>query len=202
MKQIREATTKDADAVSNLRIREFSRSKDFKLLKPETLCWNSVDEDHTVLAVWDDTDQAIATIRLIKVTNQSETEKMMKSKLSADVVFPAFIFTTAATVKEKRNHGFNQLIRYYGIQIAKAQGIQSLLSPVFQNSPRVNFMKSLGYVCYDRPISWQSPLIPGSQRILCILEQRKFESALDILKENVSELIKSYPWTGADILTP
>ncbi len=135
MKQIRRAGTEDAESITDLRVTEYKRSRDFTLLRPETLFWNETDDTETVLSIWDKNDRAIATMRMVCVTNLRQAEIMMKSEVPGRVEFPALIFNAAATRKEWRRKGFNQLLRYYGIQIAKVRGIQSLLSPVFQKSP-------------------------------------------------------------------
>ena len=198
MKQIRTACPQDAHAITNLRVREYSRAKDFKLLKPEALRWNAMDEAHTVLTIWNEDDDLIATMRMVRVASMPIAEEVMRSEVPGKVNFPALIFNLAVTRKENRHQGLNQLLRYYCIQLAKTMGIQSLLSPMFQKSPRVKFMKSLGYVCHERNLSWQSTLVPGSPLILCILGQDQFDDALTALEKAIPDLLKDYPWTGPE----
>ncbi len=199
MKQIRTAGIEDAKSITDLRVSEYKRSKDFTLLKPEKLFWNETDDNETVLGIWDENDQVIATMRMVRVTDLRHAETIMKSEVPGRVEFPALIFNAAATRKEWRRKGFNQLLRYYCIQIAKVKGMQSLLSPVFKKSPRINFMKELGYVCQDRHTSWQSTLVPGSPLILCVLGADQFDHAIAAIKEAIPKLIEEYPWTDPAI---
>lgn len=53
MKQIRRAGTEDAESITDLRVTEYKRSRDFTLLRPETLFWNETDDTETVLSIWD-----------------------------------------------------------------------------------------------------------------------------------------------------
>ncbi|HCY86808.1 MAG TPA: hypothetical protein DHV36_16885 [Desulfobacteraceae bacterium] len=196
MKHIRKALPQDADAITELRIREFSRSADFKLLKPEALQWGPVDEAQTVIGVWNGRNQAIATMRMVRVDDADQATDILECALPPVLNYPGLVFNAAATLADYRRQGFNQLLRYYCIRYARSMGIRSLLSPVYQSAPRIGFMKQLGYVCHDLSDSWQTKLKPNSPRILCVLDSGRFDAALALIETTVPELIRDYPWQG------
>ncbi len=199
MRQIRLAGGKDKDEVSALRVAEFSRSRDFRLLKPHLLNWSDVDDLHPVLGIWDENSQVVATLRLIRVDNMALASEVLEADLPQDIRFPGLVFNSAATRKSHRCQGLNQLLRYYAVQSAQAHGMQTLLSPIYQSAPRIAFMKKLGYTCRELSNTWQTKVVPNSPRILAALEREAFSDALKILKDTVPELIKKYPWAGPSI---
>ncbi|SLM31171.1 hypothetical protein MTBBW1_280007 [Desulfamplus magnetovallimortis] len=199
MKQIKKATEQDRKKVEELRISEFSRSTEFTLLKPEKLLWSKTDDESIVLLVLDENMTALSTMRGITVNERTEAEKILKCTVPASTDFPAIIFTSAATLKPFRRRGFNQLLRLYFIQYALKNSIKTLLSPVYKNAPRIEFMKKLNYIFITPEKNWQKKLNPKSERQLGILVCEHFEHAINIIKQNNSFLIKEYPWHGQDI---
>ncbi len=199
MKQTRKAHTRDAKAITNLRIEEFGRAADFKLLKPELLVWNETDETQAVIGVWNENNKAIATMRLVQVADRTRAETVLEADLPFGIKYPGLVFNASATHKNYRRHGFNQLLRYYCIRFAKSMGIKSLLSPVYQKASRITFMKKLGYTCHELEGTWQTKLEPNSPRMLCILEADRFDKALYIIGKTVPGLILEYPWSGRPV---
>jgi hypothetical protein len=196
MKQIRLASAEDGCEITDLRIKEFKNSKDFELLKPEQLYWNSTDDFHTVIGIWGENQKIIATLRLIRVNDLQETCDRLEADIPVNVSFPGLVFNAAATRKSYRRQGFNQLLRYYCIKAAMEHRIQCLFSPVYQTAPRVAFMKKLGYSCHVLTNTWQTKLAPHCPRVLAVLEQERFLTALKILEKTIPDLIKKYPWKG------
>lgn len=200
MKQIRIATLTDKNEVTALRIQEFDRSRNFKLLKPQLLQWNDIDDTHTVLGVWNEHREVIATLRLIRVMDLQEAVMRLEADIPVEIGFPCLIFNSAATRQDHHRKGFNQLLRYYSIQAAQAHDIQHLISPVYLNAPRLALMEKLGYTFHDPPHTWQTKLAPYSQRVLAIMERPSFASALAYLEKSIPHLITAYPWTGNPIV--
>ena len=199
MKTIRRATRKDAQEITELRIKEFSRSPNFTLLEPQKLIWNQVDDTHEVVSIWEEGGLLISTMRFITLDDNPTAQSILEANLPGAIKFPALAFTSAATRKSHCGMGLNQLLRYYGIQAAKNHGIQSLLSPVYSGAPRLGFMEKLGYECHTLARTWQTKLAPNSPRILCVLKADQFNRALTILEEWAGNLIESYPWQGDPI---
>jgi GNAT superfamily N-acetyltransferase len=199
MKQIRIASAKDKKEVTALRTREFDRSKNFKLLKPELLHWNHTDDAHTVLGIWNEHLEIIATLRLIRVANLQEAAKRLEADIPIAIHFPCLIFNSAATRQDYHRQGFNQLLRYHSIRAALAHHLQHLISPVYLNAPRLALMEKLGYTFHEPPHTWQTKLAPYSPRILAILGKNRFASARDILEKSIPHLIDTYPWIGKPI---
>jgi hypothetical protein len=199
MKQIRIAAARDKKEITALRLQEFARSRNFKLLRPELLHWNDVDDEHTVLGVWNDHQEVIATLRLIRVSNMEEAVTRLEADIPVEIGFPCLIFNSAATRQDHHRQGFNQLLRYYSIQAAQARHIRHLISPVYLNAPRLTLMKRLGYTFHEPPRTWQTKLAPYTPRVLAVLAQNRFDSACDILKDSIPHLIAAYPWIGGAI---
>lgn len=200
MKQIRTACAHDKQVITDLRITEFNRSRDFKLLKPERLHWNETDDTHTVLGVWGEDGSLIATLRLIRVNHVQEARERLEADMPVEIRFPCLIFNSAATRQACHRRGFNQLLRYHAIQAAQTNQIRCLLSPVYQTAPRVMFMEKLGYRFHVLTHTWQTKLAPYSPRILGILENEQFPAAMDLLQNSIPHLIDTYPWTGEPIV--
>jgi hypothetical protein len=199
MKQIRIAAARDKKEITALRLQEFARSRNFELLKPELLHWNDVDDKNTVIGVWNDHQEVIATLRLIRVSNMEEAVTQVEADIPVEIRFPCLIFNSAATRQDHHRQGFNQLLRYYSIQAAQAHHIRHLISPVYLNAPRLTLMKRLGYTFHEPPRTWQTKLAPYTPRVLAVLAQTRFDTACDILKKSISHLIAAYPWTGRAI---
>ncbi len=199
MKQIRIACARDREQITDLRLKEFNRSRDFKLLKPELLHWSQTDDTHTVLGVWDEHREIIATLRLIRTTHVQETRDRLKSDIPVEIGFPCLIFNSAATRQACHRQGFNQLLRYYAIRAARDHQIRHLLSPGYQTAPRITFMEKLGYTFHILTHTWQTKLAPFSPRILGVLGYDQFPAAMDILEKSIPHLIDTYPWTGKPI---
>jgi hypothetical protein len=199
MKQIRMAIARDQKEITALRIQEFGRSRNFKLLKPELLHWNDFDDTHTVLGIWNDHQEVIATLRLVRVTDLGEAVRQLEADIPVKIGFPCLIFNSAATRQDHHRQGFNQLLRYYSIQAAMAHDIRHLISPVYLNAPRLALMEKLGYTFHEPSRTWQTKLAPYSQRILAVMGRSLFPSALKFLEQSIPHLITAYPWTGRPI---
>lgn len=198
MKFIRQATRRNNVKINALRIREFQRSAQFILLRPEKLLWNDCDDDAIVLAAWDG-PCAVATMRAVVGNTIPEAENYVKCTVAAETDFPVMIFTSAATHWDYRGIGLNQLMRYYFLKIALDNKIQSLLSPMYEGAPRIRFMKNLGYKFNIPRLSWQNKLNPKATRILGVLERSMMPQAVDFIETHRKDIIKAYPWKGKRI---
>ncbi|MBF0243477.1 MAG: hypothetical protein HQK64_13510 [Desulfamplus sp.] len=74
MKQVRRALKEDKHIIEELRISEFNRSGEFKLLKPEKLLWSDIDDANIVLVVFDENNNAVSTMMGITVYEAKEAE--------------------------------------------------------------------------------------------------------------------------------
>lgn len=193
MKTIRQAGRLDQEQINDLRITEFQRSSEFTLLRPEKLLWNKCDDDSIVLAAWDG-PRAVSTMRAVLIYNRPDAEDCVECTVSEDTDFPAMVFNSAATRLEYRGLGLNQLLRYHFLKIAVENGIQSLLSPMYDGAPRIKFMKELGYTFTTPLSSWQNKLKPQNERILGVLKRKMMPNAIDIIKKQRSDIIRKYPW--------
>ncbi|MBT6341624.1 MAG: hypothetical protein HOJ48_20265 [Desulfobacula sp.] len=200
MNHIRLVSEQDQDKITNLRLKEFSRSKDFKLLKPELLKWNEIDNKNNVIAVLHEGCEVIGTIRVIPVFNKKEATHFLECDLPVKIDFPALVFNSAVTKKAYQGIGVNQILRYYCLTAAIEQDINVVMSPIYQKATRIKFMKKLGYQCHTLTHSWQKKLLPNSPRELAVLNRNQFSNAIKIIEKSIPKLIQKYPWYGAPII--
>lgn len=200
MKHIRRALKEDRQIIEELRISEFNRSTEFKLLNPEKLLWSETDSANIVLVVFDDNKRAISTMRGVTVSTVDEAEDMLNCSVPDSVNFPAMIFSSAATLQPFRRSGLNQLIRYYLLLYASANNIQTFISPVYKNAPRTKFMAILGYEFITPEKNWQTKLDQLSERQLALLNIAKVPETLSTLVKYKGMVIDEYPWQGPPIV--
>lgn len=202
MRCIRQGTSKDKEIINRLRINEFRRSKDFDLLLADQLKWSRLDEEQTVLVVWDNHKRPISTMRAVVVYDTLGAQDILQCTVADQVRYPAIVFNAAATRIENRGEGLNQVIRYHFLGAAIRQGIESILSPIYRGAPRIDFMKALGYQFVTPDQCWQTKLLPKSERILGILPHTKMQHALNYLDTHRGEAIDRYPWAGEILRLP
>lgn len=200
MKHIRRALKEDKHIIEELRISEFNRSTEFKLLKPEKLLWSAIDDENIVLVVFDEKNTAISTMMGITVYNANEAESIINCSVPDIVKFPAMLFTSVATLKQFRRMGLNQLLRYYFLLYAEKNNIQTFISPVYKNAPRVKFMEIMGYEFVTPERNWQTKLDPLSERQLGLLDSSKISHALSIIREYKESTLEEYPWQGSPLV--
>jgi hypothetical protein len=200
MNHVRLASKKDQDQITNLRLKEFGRSKDFKLLKPGLLKWNEIDNNNNVIEVLHKGNEVIGTIRVILVFNKKEAIHFIECEPPVKLSFPALVFNSAVTKKAYQGIGINQILRYYCLTAAMDQDINIVMSPIYQKATRIKFMKKLGYQCHTLTHSWQKKLLPNSPRELAVLNRNQFSNAIKIIEKSIPKLIQEYPWYGAPII--
>jgi hypothetical protein len=193
---IRQATAEDKAVISQLRINEFRRSTNFDLLLADKLKWSRCDDENIVLAVWNGRKAPISTMRAVVVNDTEEALACLECSVPDDLPYPAIVFNSAATRKENRRQSLNQVIRYHFLLAAVRDGIQAILSPIYLGAPRIDFMKALGYQFSAPQKSWQTKLLPKSERILGILSRADMVQAIDYLKAHRGKAIDTYPWQG------
>lgn len=198
MKIIRQTDRQDRDQINALRIREFQRSAQFTLLQPAMLEWNHSDDTSIVLSAWDG-PRAVATMRAVLACDTAQAESCVQCIVPSQTAFPAMVFSNAATHWDYRGIGLNQLLRYHFLKIAMDFEIQSMLSPMYEGAPRIQFMKDLGYQFSIPQRSWQKKLDPKATRILGILTRSKMPQAMDLIETQRHEVIESYPWKGGPV---
>jgi len=200
MRQIRRALKEDKQIIEELRISEFNRSTEFKLLKPEKLLWSATDDANIVLVVFDENETAISTMMGVTVYKVRDAEEIINCSIPGIVKFPAMIFTSAATLKPGRQMGLNQLLRYYFLLYGSKTGIQTFISPIYKNAPRIKFMTMLGYEFITPEKNWQSKLDPLYERQLGLLDILKIPNALSIIKQYKKQTLDQYSWQGAPLV--
>ena len=200
MRHIRRALREDKNIIEEIRISEFNRSTEFKLLRPEKLLWSEIDDNSIVLVVFDENNTAISTMMGITTHNTNETEDIINCSVPDIVKFPAMLFTSAATLEPFRRMGLNQLLRYYFLLYASKNNIQTFISPVYKSAPRVKFMKMMGYEFVAPERNWQTKLDPRSERQLGLLDSSKIPHALSTIEFYKKDTLNKYTWQGEPLV--
>lgn len=113
MKCIRRATRTDATEIYSLRLSEYMRAEEFRLVEPTVLVWNERDDRDVVLAAWDQRGHAISTMRGGIARDKREAEERIKCELPNEYVFPSLLLDRGATKEEYRGKALNAALRYY-----------------------------------------------------------------------------------------
>ncbi len=196
MNSIRQVTPKEQKQITQLRISEFGRSSEFSLKQPEKLEWNQCDDQHVVLAAWDASGLAVATMRAVLIDNAMEAATAIECTPPPQANYPAIIFSSAATRKSHRGLGLNQALRYHFLISAMRGNIQTIISPIYEGAPRIAFMSELGYEFAAPEKCWQTKLAPKRRRIVGLLHRSKMARAILHLMVHRAGVIRSYPLQG------
>jgi hypothetical protein len=201
MKVIRQAIFADRFAINTLRIEEFKRANEFSLIKPECLLWDQCDDDNVVLTAWDG-QNVVSTMRVVFIGNFTQATQCLQCTVPAQVTYPAIVLNSGATQLEYRRIGLNSALRYYVIEAAERDKINTIIGPIYKGAPRTNFMQKLGYTFITPTKSWQNKLNPKKVRLLAILEKVQFNQAAGLIKTSREDVLREFPWTGDPISFP
>ena len=201
MKMIRRATFDDQSAISLLRIQEFKRANEFKLVKPECLLWDRHDEENVVLGAWDG-PEPVSTMRAVLVRNSAQATQSLQCTVPAQISYPAIVLNSGATQLGYRGTGLNSALRYYVLEAAIWDKIKTIIGPIYQGAPRTNFMQKLGYVFMTPTKSWQNKLSPKKVRMLALLKEARFHQAAMLIKTRRADILREFPWSGEPIHFP
>lgn len=196
MKCIRRATRDDAAEIAALRLSEYSRAKEFTLVEPTLLLWNETDDRDVVLAAWDESGKAIATMRGGIARGKQEAEGKLQMRLPDEYVFPALILDRGATKKGYRGNGLNSALRYLFFLSILDLPVPSVLGAVYDKAPRVKTMKSLGYTSSMPSQNVQAHVRGNVPLIITYLDHGRIRDACDTLKKMVETVLREYPSCG------
>ena len=185
--------------IEDLLRREYERSPSFTVVSNDSLKWSAVKKRSIVLAVWDNENRIIATMRSQILWSLEETEASVESRFAdCGLSFPVMALTRAATDKAYQKSGLNSALRFYFVSFAISWGIRHFVGAVFKDSARTRLMEELGYTMFESPDLGTGCLIaPNGTHLSATLDLQTCGSrAIAVLKQQFSEALSDYPWRG------
>ena len=186
---IRYATPADSDRITEFRITQFKTAKEFELINPSLL---ALQRGHIYLIEQD--DQIISTMQIETSTDKEHFQKIS----TAHIPDPFDDFDTAylskgATIKEYRNSGLNSYLRRLTLLNAiNNASIESLTGFAYENAPRLNLLKDLGYEFIETKLLDQSFTIPKGKVFFLKLQRKNFSFAYEKLINETYNLDKQF----------
>lgn len=199
MKCIRRATRADAAEIYSLRLSEYMRAEEFRLVEPTRLLWNERDDHDVVLAAWDGDGKAISTMRGGIARDKQEAEERIRCTLPDAYTFPSLLLDRGATKEEHRGRALNSALRYHFFLAILDLPVHSVLGAVYAKAPRVNTMMSLGYTLFAPARNRQTHLLPSRPLLITYLQQSKIQDACGRLRALARSALDEYPWWGDPI---
>lgn len=188
---------KHREQVNTLRKAAYHSAKGFKV-NDVAIEWNRSDDQCTILGIYDRNTLA-ATMRIELV----DTPEMIENKLEYpftfhDLSFPAMILSKAATHRHYVGRGFNAVLRFHALQLAKVWNVRYLLGTFVDGSPRIRSMQKMGYRFYENPEGWYAVDYHSERKVLIAsLDMQKYgDQAIAITEEIARANIIEYPFIG------
>ncbi|WP_046867884.1 hypothetical protein [Microvirga massiliensis] len=181
---IRRCIRKEKAAVEALRRASYGDANEFSVADPAALDWCSSDDLGVVLGAWHE-EVLVATMKGQILADPEHAQRAMECEYDdAATSYPALLLGKGATIKAKRAHGHNSVIRALFIEAASELCIKTILGIVFEDAPRTRLLQSLGYELLPTTKIWYTDLIPKSHTLIARLDQRFFSGAITKLKSN------------------
>jgi predicted N-acetyltransferase YhbS len=191
------AGTADREAVNALRLETYSVAREFRLLRPDLLAWETRDPSCIVLGGWDDDAQLVATIQCRVAGSVAHAESIIGVSVEMPPsCFPGVVMGRAATAPGLTGRGLNSVLRWHCLTAARDAGFRSVLGLAYQGAPRMRTMEAMGYRQVQPARVWDPEVEPLSPPILVYLQLADFDTALDCLWPLAAEGVSASPWQG------
>lgn len=179
------ANIHDNDRLTEFRISQFKSAKEFELLDTKLLT-----KQRGNIFIVEKENEIISSMQIEK----SETKENLISISNVNILeqfdfLPTFYLSKGATLKEYRNTGLNSYLRLLTLEEALDDDkIKSLTGFAYENAPRLNLLKNIGYLFYPVSFIDTSYTKPFGQLFFLSLERAHFAKALKQLDEEIKEL--------------
>ena len=186
---IRQATLQDTEKVTQFRIDQFRTAKEFELLSIDPL---SQMKGQVLIAEFE--NEIISTMQFQKISNHEELVAN-ETEYIPDTFdyFETFYLSKGGTKREFRNTGINSYLRKIILEIAiDNSAINSLTGTAYENAPRINTLKRIGYNITDT-YTVKTDYIKATEKPLFLsLERQNFLTAIEFLETESVELKNNY----------
>ena len=184
---IRYAKPADFDTLAKFRIEQFLSSNEFVVKTPEKLA-NVAGK----VLIAENESGIISTMQFEIMPSHEFFRDYSNANFLSEPrtdIYPSYYLSKAGTSKEYRNTGINSILRIIIIQQAIAESsILSLTGCGYENGPRLNLLKRLGYDFSEIKLSETAYTVPNGKFFFLCLERQKLQSALEKLEEETKEL--------------
>ncbi len=188
---IRYATHDDYKKLAEFRIEQFLSANEFTVKSPEKLA-NVAGE----VLIAENNKGIISTMQFEPMPSHAFFKEYSNANFLSEPrtdIYPSFYLSKAGTTKEYRNTGINSILRIIIIQKALANNsILSLTGCGYENGPRLNLLKKLGYDFSEIKLSETAYTIPKGKFFFLCLERNQFQTAIELLDEETTQLKESF----------
>lgn len=193
LREVRRIHAKEATAYEDLLLRSHAESQGF-FIHPSSARWDSNDDRNFPLGVFE-SGKLISCMRLDWITQLKDLEARLDLKLpTSKLELPCGYLTKAGTDPKFRNLGYNALLRYHFLKIAKKYKVQSLFGTMVEGSPRVFSMKEMGYTFQKLSKKWDNAFVSDHLPLVAHLDlHRKADFAIDYIARQIPKLLADYP---------
>jgi hypothetical protein len=186
---IRQATLEDREKVTQFRIDQFRSAKEFTVANTDVF---SVMKGKVLIAELN--KEIISTMQFQTLTNKDElihssTEYIPDSFNS----FSTLYLSKGGTTREFRKTGINSCLRQIILQLAFDDlSINSLTGVAYENAPRMNILKTIGYTTTETYTINKTYLMPTENPLFLSLSRQNFLTAISLLETEITELKNYY----------
>lgn len=154
-------------AVTVVRREAFAAAKEFQWHDPKALEWGPEDDHATVIGLWSDSGELMATVRATVLPSALAAESIIEYPIQhLALPGPLMLLTRAATHPAYQRAGSNALLRYAYLSAATQTPLQSVITQVYDHAPRLRIMQEVGFTLTPLHRGWDSEAKAITQPLL------------------------------------
>lgn len=175
---VRFARNEDRDAIADFRISQYKSARQFELIDESLLRQQSGN-----IYLIEHEGNIVSTVQANICLNFEQLDDQTTAILDTNLdIFPCMNITKVATEQSFRNTGLNSYLRLQFIKKAREDNIKAISGTSYENSPRLNLLKELGYKFCSVGEKQQNYIKPKGKVFFFYLDSSFFESAIKILE--------------------
>jgi hypothetical protein len=189
MLNVRFTTPYDYKQLLDFRTAQFESAKEFDLINPSLLSTQTGQ-----ILIIEINNKIVATMQYDLGINKHQLNSQTSARIPSltHKVLPCYTLTKAATAQEFRKIGLNSYLRLLIIKKAKMLELNALVGTSFENSPRLNLLKEIGYDFYEVTQKDKTYIKSKGKVYFLVLPKEKFNFAIEKLELETLELIQQY----------
>ena len=186
---IRFANSADNDSLTNFRIAQFKSAREFELVDFTLLA-----EQRGAIYIVELNGEIISTMQYELFNHPSKLCDSTHVHIADSFQdFNTLYLSKAGTLKEHRNMGLNSYLRLLILQTAiDSSSINSLTGVAYENAPRLQLLKRIGYEFINATLVDLKYIIPNGKVFLLNLRKEKFAKAHMILTNEIKEMSETF----------
>lgn len=188
---VRYAEHNDFKKLTQFRIEQFLSAKEFTVKTPEKLA--NVGGDVFIV---ESNNKIISTVQVEKMPSKDFFKQYSNATFLAEPtvdIFPSLYTSKAGTDKSYRNTGIYGYLRMLLLKQAINNNlVMALNNCAYENAPRLNLLRKLGYEFTEVKLSETAYTVPNGKFFFVYLERNKFDNALQILEKESADLLSNF----------